>query len=110
MIFYLSSQPDPPRPDFSFPGVDKLAHMTLYAGLAALLSIGIRRSNERTPFRVQFYVPVLFAALYGLTDEYHQRFVPYRTFEWADIAANALGALAVQCVLCLLVWRLQWAD
>ena len=110
MIFYLSSQPDPPRPSFSFPGIDKLAHGALYAGLAALLLIGIRRSNKGVSFRVQFYVPTLFTVLYGLMNECYQRFVPYRDFELADLAANALGALAVQCVLFLLVWRFKRAQ
>ena len=30
--------------------------------------------------------------LYGVSDEWHQSFVPGRTAEWGDVRANAIGA------------------
>ena len=106
-IFWLSSQSDPPIPKkniFSFPGADKVAHGLLYAGLGALVSVGIRRSNNPVKSWMQWYVPVGFAILYGLSDEVHQLFVPDREFEWLDLVADGTGATLAQ--LCLYtLWR-----
>ena len=75
VIFSLSSQSEPPAADWGFldlSGMDKVAHGSLYAGLAAVVSLGIRRSNETVRAPVHFWIPVLFALLYGLSDEVHQ--------------------------------------
>ena len=105
-IFWVSHQSELPVPQnaaFMFPGVDKVAHCLVYGGLAAVLSIGIRRSNDPAQPRVQWYVPVGFAILYGLSDEVHQLYVPQREFEWLDLAADGAGAtLAQLCVYTLL--------
>lgn len=106
-IFWISSQPKPLGVNESpFYGSDKIAHMAVYGGLAALVSVGLRRSRPNITPRAQFWIPVLFAAAYGVTDEIHQYFVPERSFEFADMLANALGALAAQAVLCLKCWKL----
>lgn len=106
-IFYLSSLSEPPSAPASFPGVDKVAHGLLYAGLAATLSVGIRRSNDPARPSVQFWVPLLFASLYGLSDEVHQLFVPLRTFEWWDWAADSAGAGMAQLLLCFALWKVH---
>lgn len=107
LIFALSAQPDPPKPELGFeiPGLDKLAHAVLFGGLAGLVSVGLRRSNTRLRPEVQFYAPIAFAVLYGLTDEIHQLFVPDRSFELLDLTADAAGALGMQLVLCGMVWK-----
>lgn len=104
VIFWLSATPDPGEPPFEFPGMDKVIHMTVYAGLAALVSVGLRRSNPGLGLRPQFFIPVIFAALYGLSDEIHQIYVPLRSFDVLDLVANTAGALAAQGVL-FAVWR-----
>ena len=82
LIFLLSSQPGsavglpPPW--------DKLAHALAYAVLAALL-----RRGGLAPGRA-----FALAVLYGAGDELHQRFVPGRLADPADLAADAFGALA----------------
>ena len=105
-IFYLSSLSKAPDVSFTFPGMDKAAHATLYAGLAALLSVGIRRSNPEVRPLMQFSAPVAFAVFYGLTDEIHQRFVPSRTFEMLDLLADGTGAVLAQIFLCAVLWRI----
>jgi len=104
-IFWLSSQPEPPAPDLTFPGADKAAHALIYGGLAGLTSTGIRRSRKWSDPRLLRYGPLVFAVFYGLSDEVHQLFVPKRSFSLLDLAADALGAALVQWVLCLWVWR-----
>jgi VanZ family protein len=46
----------------------------------------------------------LLGSLYGLTDEFHQRFVPHRSAELGDWAADTLGA-ALGALLAWLVLR-----
>ncbi|HNR31761.1 MAG TPA: VanZ family protein [Candidatus Hydrogenedentes bacterium] len=99
-IFWVSSQSEPVPTDYRFEGLDKLAHVVVYAGLAALVSSGIRRSGRPTRPAVQALVPLAFAVLYGISDEIHQYFIPERSFDPLDIVANTVGALAAQVALC----------
>lgn len=101
-IFWLSNMPEPPRPvqpPAMIPGADKIAHAVLYAGLTCCLSFGIRRSNKNPPVWAQWYVPVGFAILYGISDEVHQSFVPKRSADPWDVLADAIGAIIAQLVL-----------
>ncbi len=106
-IFWLSSSVSPVDATPRFPQEDKVAHIVLYGGLAAVVSFGIRRSGKPASFRKQFWAPVVFASLYGISDEIHQLFVPHRFCEFGDMLANATGALLAQLVLCYVIWRLN---
>ncbi len=61
---------------------DKAAHFFSYALLGFLLSRAL--NNPRLGF--------LMGALYGITDEIHQSFVPMRDASFWDWVADALGA------------------
>ena len=90
LIFLLSSQSDPRAADWgflAFPGADKLVHGLLYAGLAAVVSVGVWRSNETIRASLHFWIPITFAVIYGFSDEVHQIYVPERTFDWMDLLA-----------------------
>lgn len=104
-LFWLSSQSQPLEP-IDLPDLDKVAHFILYGGLAAIVSVGLRRSPDATPPVVQFFVPAAFAITYGLTDELHQYFVPDRSFDPFDLIADAFGALTVQAALCFGLWKI----
>jgi VanZ family protein len=73
-------------------GMDKLAHLTVYGVLGALIARACWRTGSRSSARV-VVLSVLLAASYGLSDEIHQRFVPGRQFELADLLADAVGSL-----------------
>ena len=107
-IFWMSSQPRPLGVELpgGF-GLDKMAHFVVYAGLAGLVSVGLQRSDTRLSVRWQFWFPILFAAVYGVTDEIHQLFVPQRVFSIGDILANTAGAFAAQYFLWYVWWRLR---
>ena len=64
-------------------------HFISYFILALTFLWGIR--PKRVTFRVQLVV-VLLCVLYGITDEYHQSFIPGRTPDAADIRNDAVGA------------------
>ena len=36
---------------------------------------------------------VLFCLFYGMTDEWHQSFVPGRDADWMDLVADTMGAI-----------------
>lgn len=91
IIFFLSQQPGTdlrlPLP----PGVDKLGHGVLYAVLAwtAIFALG-PSLPARTP-RAGVLV-VLFCLLYGISDEFHQSFIPGREPSGGDLLADTAGA------------------
>jgi len=106
-LFWLSSTANPIRFEPAFVGEDKLVHAGLYGGLAFLVSLGMHRRNPRPNRSMQFWAPIFFACLYGISDEFHQSFVPGRTPEFWDVCADAAGAVIVQLALCRHIWRLD---
>lgn len=88
ILFYLSHQPVLPAP----PTGDKLAHFGAYAVLGALLTRAFY-FGTRWSLGLVFTTSALAASLYGISDEIHQSFVPGRSADVADVAADALGAL-----------------
>jgi VanZ family protein len=94
LLFLLSHQPSLPAPAL-FPGQDKVFHGVAYAILGSLYYWAL---PERAGNRLLLASGL--AALYGLTDEFHQSFVPGRSAEIWDLAADAtggfLGATAAQ--------------
>lgn len=106
-IFWMSSQSLDELPRMPVSGLDKAAHMVLYGGLAAVVSLGIRRSGKPIQPVVQILAPAGFCLLYGLTDEIHQLFIPNRHFDLLDLVADAGGAAAVQAVLFGWCWKIK---
>ncbi len=89
-IFVLSSMSIPVAKLKAFRHQDKLVHFIEYGVLGMLLVRGAFLSMERR--RRNFWFCILVAVLYGLSDEFHQSFVPYRTADWMDWVADSLGA------------------
>ena len=89
LIFVLSAQPALPSP----PGVnDKGAHAFTFGVLALLLLMGLAQWQWRAVSRRLLLTAFLLAVAYGVSDELHQRFVPGRTPDVADVVADAAGA------------------
>lgn len=96
-IFALSSVPRPPiLSDWEIN--DKYKHAMLFGAFAATLW----RALSQTKFsNTAFLAPltVLFTSLYGATDEFHQLFVPGRSCDWRDWAADTAGAVLICAAL-----------
>jgi VanZ family protein len=103
LIYHNSSVADPFPMRADLPIGDKTAHLVVFGGLCALVSLGMSRGSAHS-WRVLAAAPVLFTALYGLSDEIHQYFVPGRSSEWGDWLADVTGALLAQGFL-LAYWR-----
>ncbi|MFA7387184.1 MAG: VanZ family protein [Thiohalobacteraceae bacterium] len=91
-LFVLSSQ-STPELDLGFSGQDKLLHLGAY-GLLGLFCIGAlpRHADGGYSLR-QVALAAAVAALYGLSDEWHQSFVPGRSADLLDLVADAAGGL-----------------
>lgn len=100
VIFLLSAQPGLRVSDD--PGVDlptrHLAHVAAYALLTLLLGWALSgRGRRPTPRTIG--LAALLALLYGVTDEWHQTFVPSRTGRAEDLVWDGLGALLAGMLL-----------
>ena len=89
LIFAVSSMSAPPSP---LPSHDKVEHFVAYGGLGAL---AMRAAAGGTLSGLGGGAAVaawLIATGYGISDEYHQSFVPNRSSDPADALADAGGA------------------
>jgi VanZ family protein len=82
---------------------DKVAHFGLYMVLAFLVHRYLRAQRRFPLLRSRpYFFTVLLTALYGLSDELHQAFVPGRNPSLADLLADTGGA-ALFCII-FFVW------
>ena len=80
----------PEGPDLSAGHLDKIAHLCEYLLFAWLLVQAIRAGRGPQPeYRLWAW---LYATSYGLLMELLQAMVPWRSAEWGDALANAIGA------------------
>jgi len=91
-IFILSHQPGDSFDLPLFPGADKLAHMTIYGVLAASVIYAFPGRLRQPGSKMVFCVALAVAALYGLTDEFHQSFIAGRDMSGFDVVADVVGA------------------
>jgi VanZ family protein len=83
----LSTLPSPPG-DLSFYDV----HVGAYAGLGGLTARALAGGLYHVSWRAVTGAIVI-ASLYGVSDEYHQLFVPGRDFDVLDLVADAIGSV-----------------
>jgi VanZ family protein len=89
-IFFVSSLAQPPLP----PGVnDKTGHSFGYMGLAIVVLRAIAGGLPRRITWAHAAPALLIAIAYGMSDEFHQSFVPGRSEDIHDLYADATGAL-----------------
>ena len=75
--------------------IRKLSHVTEYGILSILVYSAVRA--ERAGWNIRWAVAaILFAALVGSIDEFHQSFVPGRTATAWDTVIDTLGATLAQ--------------
>jgi len=92
-IFVQSSFPSPDLGP-AFPLKDKVMHMTAYGLLAALFYRACRVTWPEKLSPVQLLaISVLFASLYGVSDEFHQSFVVARRADALDGVADVVGSI-----------------
>ena len=95
-IFYLSAQshPEEQLPSFLLKEVsDKVLHTVEYAVLGALCYRAFRWGLNGQVAARALIIAIVAASLYGVTDEVHQLFVPFRESSWLDWLADTIGAV-----------------
>lgn len=92
LIFWQSSYPGIISQPL-FPQMDKLAHLVIYAVLAFLTARCLFNENSPISSTTIKITAILFTAAYGLSDEFHQSFIPERCASAYDFMADCTGAI-----------------
>jgi VanZ family protein len=88
VIFYLSSQSRLPIPP-AFPHQDKAIHTAAYFVMGLLAWRFFRHLTHSG--LLKSIATMLFCSFYGISDEWHQSFVPGRDADTMDWAADTFG-------------------
>ena len=92
LIFFLSSQEKLPTTAGMPPDIAAIAgHFVAYSVLAIFIRVAI---GGLQPGRRADVIAIALATLYGISDEFHQSFVPGRDSSVFDVAIDLLGASA----------------
>ncbi len=78
-------------PSFKFS--DKVLHFFAYGVLGVLFYRAYRTLRIKGDRRMLVLISIVTASLYGISDEIHQYFVPFRDASPWDVVANTLGAI-----------------
>jgi VanZ family protein len=101
-IFVLSSLPQVSRVPLPY-HLDKLVHAVVYGILAWTAQRAFFHQSWWPAGRTwSIALAIGFTTLYGLTDEFHQSFVPGRVSSVLDLGADVLGAVVATS---LIAWR-----
>ncbi len=94
IIFALSTNNPAHLPKIQFLSWDKLGHFVFYFILTGLLFWAIYNPNPKSAkHELIAAISVFFcASLYGMSLEFVQARLPYRSFDYADMLANCVGA------------------
>ena len=95
VTFVLSHQS---QVEIPFGAPDYIGHGVSYAVLGALLMRALAGGTLRGMGAGLILPAVLIAAVYGVSDEFHQSFIPGRMASVADFVADTIGALVGACV------------
>jgi VanZ family protein len=97
-IYLLSSLPGDRLVLPDIVNIDKVAHMTIYGLLAAAAFYAFGGRLRRLHPRLIPLLVILFCTVYGVSDEFHQSFVPNRSPDVFDVMADSTGAVLVSVI------------
>ncbi len=94
LIFYLSSLSEPEEyVPFALAELgDKVLHAVEYGLLGALCYRAFRHGANVWAARYAWQLAIIAAAVYGVTDEVHQAFVPLQDADVLDFLMDGIGA------------------
>ncbi|MCM8795222.1 MAG: VanZ family protein [Candidatus Omnitrophica bacterium] len=92
IIFYFSSLPAEAIPHLFF-YQDIFFHLFNYFLLVYFFSRAIKNTFYSLSFKKRVYFCIIFGIIYGLSDEFHQFFVPGRDMSMGDLLFDGLGSL-----------------
>ncbi len=78
---------------FNFPHIDKIVHFILYAGLSFILLMDYNNLRLKKSKKLNIFVPLIIAVIYGGLIELVQIIIPGRSGELLDFVFDIGGAL-----------------
>lgn len=96
LIYWLSSKTSLPTPPL-FPHQDKALHLGAYFMMGILTWRFFYDYFSRPS--IVFFASLSFCSLYGISDEWHQSFVPGREADFLDWLADTTGAMIALSIL-----------
>jgi len=98
LIFYCLAiyiQSDFPSPEHlpSFEFSDKVLHFFAYALMGVLFYRAYQTLQIKDNLGMLILLSVVSASLYGISDEIHQYYVPFRNADILDVMADIFGAV-----------------
>lgn len=101
LIYIQSDYPSPEKlPSFKF--MDKVLHFVAYGVMGILFYRAYQTLRIKNHRQILILLSVVSASLYGISDEIHQHFIPYRNADILDVIADILGAIC-----CVYLYRLR---
>jgi len=92
VIFYASSTPGKDIPPL-FPYQDVVYHFSAYLVLSFFFSRALNKNKTSLSLTKIFIFAIVFTVIYGISDEFHQAFVPGRSVSAFDVLIDTLGGL-----------------
>jgi VanZ family protein len=106
VVFWLSSMSEVPGAHYFW---DKFLHTVGYAGLGILALRAFHGGFER-PRLAPTLLAGLAVILWGISDEFHQSFVPGRNSSALDVLADAVGFACAVVLLAIATLRARRSD
>lgn len=91
-IFFVSSIPGKDLPAV-FPFQDVAYHFFIFCILAYFFARALKHTYSNLSFLNIILYTVAFGMAYGVSDEFHQAFVPYRVVSGLDVMVDGIGSL-----------------
>lgn len=109
VIFILSSIPGSAFPLIPLPHADKIVHITIFFILCAFVDRAlIHQTKFPRLINLHLFISLGVVILYGLSDEFHQNFIPGRTPDIFDATADAIGGCLYILLYSLRKIRVRW--
>ncbi len=89
LILILTSIPGSRIPAMPFSNFDKVVHLTIY-GVLGWLSARAWVGGSRATAATLFVIALV--SCFGALDEWHQQYIPQRSMDFLDWAADTTGA------------------
>lgn len=106
LIFWSSSRSQPPLP---IDAPDYVLHAGTFFVLALLASRAFAFGLAKPAATWKLLAALAVSILFGLSDEWHQSYIPGRDVSLRDVAADGVGALLAVCGVALL-WKMRGAS
>jgi VanZ family protein len=94
LFIYIQSANPSPEQIPSIPFFDKVLHFAAYGIMGILFYRAYQTLRIKNNIKMLMLLSMVSASLYGISDEIHQSFVPFREAEVADAIADIIGAVS----------------